>query len=41
VVVTANPGCQLQLQSGLRQARSSMRVLHLVDVLDMAYREEK
>jgi glycolate oxidase iron-sulfur subunit len=41
VVVTANPGCQLQLQSGLRQAHSPMRVLHLVDILDMAYREEK
>lgn len=40
VVVTANPGCQLQLQSGLRQQRSRMRVMHLVDVLDMAYREE-
>ncbi len=40
VVITANPGCQLQLQSGLRHARSDMRVLHLVDVLDMAYRED-
>jgi glycolate oxidase iron-sulfur subunit len=37
IVITANPGCQLQLQSGLRQARSPMRVLHLVDLLDMAY----
>ena len=41
VVITANPGCQLQLQSGLRQARSNMRVMHLVDVLDMAYREDE
>lgn len=40
IVITANPGCQLQLQSGLRSARSDTRVLHLVDVLDMAYRED-
>jgi glycolate oxidase iron-sulfur subunit len=38
-VITANPGCQLQLLSGLRQARSGMRVLHIVDVLDQAYRQ--
>jgi glycolate oxidase iron-sulfur subunit len=40
IVVTANPGCQLQMQSGLYQQHSRMRVMHLVDVLDMAYREE-
>ena len=39
VVITANPGCQLQLQSGLRHTHAPMQVLHLVDVLDMAYRE--
>lgn len=38
VVVSANPGCILQLQAGLRAAGSSMRVLHLVDLLDEAYR---
>jgi glycolate oxidase iron-sulfur subunit len=37
VVVSANPGCILQLQSGLRAVGSPMRVLHLVDVLDEAY----
>ena len=37
-VITANPGCQLQLTSGLRDARSEMRVMHLVDLLDQAYR---
>jgi glycolate oxidase iron-sulfur subunit len=40
VVVTANPGCQLQLQSGLSEAHSTMRVMHLVDVLDLAYRQD-
>ncbi|HET9919800.1 MAG TPA: (Fe-S)-binding protein, partial [Ktedonobacteraceae bacterium] len=38
IVITANPGCFLQLQSGLHKAGSSMQVMHIVDVLDMAYR---
>jgi glycolate oxidase iron-sulfur subunit len=37
-VVTANPGCLMQIQSGLRQAGSSIRVVHLLDLLDEAYR---
>ena len=36
VVVTANPGCFLQLQSGLQRTGSSMRVMHIVDLLDRA-----
>lgn len=40
IVVTANPGCHLQLHSGLRQAHAEMRVMHLVDLLDLAYRED-
>jgi glycolate oxidase iron-sulfur subunit len=36
-VVTANPGCILQIQQGLREAGSSVRVLHLVELLDRAY----
>jgi glycolate oxidase iron-sulfur subunit len=39
VVVTANPGCFMQLASGLQQAESHMHVMHIVDVLDLAYRE--
>jgi len=35
-VVTVNPGCQRQLQSGLRRRRSKVRVLHLVELLAMA-----
>ncbi len=37
-VVTANPGCLMQIQSGLRQAGSGVRVVHLLDLLDQAYR---
>jgi glycolate oxidase iron-sulfur subunit len=37
-VVTANPGCLMQIQSGLRQAGSNIRVVHLLDLLDEAYR---
>jgi glycolate oxidase iron-sulfur subunit len=38
VIVTANPGCQLQLQAGLRERGSSVRVQHIVELLDEAYR---
>jgi glycolate oxidase iron-sulfur subunit len=37
VVVTANPGCLMQLQAGLRRAGASTRVVHLIDLLDEAY----
>jgi glycolate oxidase iron-sulfur subunit len=36
-VVTANPGCLMQIQSGLRTAGSNVRVVHLLDLLDEAY----
>jgi glycolate oxidase iron-sulfur subunit len=36
-VVTANPGCLMQIQAGLRAARSPVRVVHLMDLLDQAY----
>jgi glycolate oxidase iron-sulfur subunit len=35
-VVTANPGCILQIQSGLRARGLDLPVLHLVEVLDRA-----
>jgi glycolate oxidase iron-sulfur subunit len=38
VVVTANPGCILQMAAGLRRRGASMRVLHIVEALDEAYR---
>lgn len=38
VLVTANPGCHLQLASGLRERGSAMRVMHIVELLDQSYR---
>ena len=39
-VITANPGCMLQLEQGLRDAGQSTPVRHVVDILDEAYRRE-
>ncbi|HXG42784.1 MAG TPA: heterodisulfide reductase-related iron-sulfur binding cluster [Dehalococcoidia bacterium] len=36
-VVTANPGCMLQLEAGVRLAQLPCRVLHVVEVLAAAY----
>ena len=38
LVVTANPGCLMQIQAGLRRAGSTARVVHLIDLLDESYR---
>jgi glycolate oxidase iron-sulfur subunit len=38
VVVSANPGCMLQLQAGLAALGSRMQVRHIVELLDEAYR---
>ena len=37
VIVTANPGCLIQLSQGLREAGSSAQVVHIADLLDRAY----
>ena len=37
-VVTANPGCLLQVQAHLRQAGARLPVLHIADLLDRALR---
>ncbi|HKV87198.1 MAG TPA: (Fe-S)-binding protein [Candidatus Dormibacteraeota bacterium] len=37
VVVTANPGCQMQLEAGLRGRGSKTRVQHLSELLAQAY----
>jgi glycolate oxidase iron-sulfur subunit len=39
VVVTANPGCQLQYEAAVREAGIEARVMHLMEVLDEAARE--
>jgi glycolate oxidase iron-sulfur subunit len=33
-VVVVNPGCQRQLETGLRKRRARTRVLHLAEFLD-------
>ena len=33
LLVTSNPGCMLQIQSGLKKAGSNMRVQHIADFL--------
>jgi glycolate oxidase iron-sulfur subunit len=38
VIATANPGCMLQLQAGVRLHGSGQRVLHVVELLDLAYK---
>ncbi|MEX2047738.1 MAG: heterodisulfide reductase-related iron-sulfur binding cluster, partial [Chloroflexota bacterium] len=37
LLVTANPGCQMQMAAGLRAARAPVTVVHLMDLLDRAY----
>ena len=41
VVATANPGCAIQLEVGLKEAGAPGRVCHVVDILDEAYRAEE
>jgi glycolate oxidase iron-sulfur subunit len=38
MIATANPGCMLQLQAGVRMHGSGQRVMHVVELLDRAYR---
>jgi glycolate oxidase iron-sulfur subunit len=37
VVAVANPGCQMQLESGLRKSGSPMQVMHVSELLARAY----
>jgi glycolate oxidase iron-sulfur subunit len=38
IVVTANPGCQMQLAAGIRSRGSAMRVEHVAELLVSAYK---
>jgi glycolate oxidase iron-sulfur subunit len=38
VVATANPGCMMQIEAGLRQRRIDARVVHVIELLDEAMR---
>jgi len=40
IVVTGNIGCLLQLEYGARRAGWNGRVMHLVELLDEAYRAQ-
>ena len=37
LVVTANPGCQMQLEAGVRRRGRSVQVKHLAELLASAY----
>jgi glycolate dehydrogenase iron-sulfur subunit len=38
VILTANPGCLLQLRAGAARAKKKRRVMHVVELLDESYR---
>jgi glycolate oxidase iron-sulfur subunit len=38
VIATANPGCMTQLEAGVRRRGLSSQVVHVVELLDRAYR---
>jgi glycolate oxidase iron-sulfur subunit len=38
IIATANPGCMLQLQAGVRLHGSGQRVMHVVELLDLSYK---
>jgi glycolate oxidase iron-sulfur subunit len=38
-IVSSNPGCLLQIATGLETAGRPMRIMHLVEVLDQSIRE--
>ena len=41
VVTSANPGCSVQLEAGLRQAGNPVRVVHPISLLAEAFRQTK
>ncbi len=41
VIVATNTGCHMQLIAGVRQTGLNARVMHVVELLDMAYGNEK
>lgn len=41
IIASANPGCSVQLEAGLRQKGQTLRVAHPVSLLAEAYRREK
>lgn len=39
VIAAANPGCMLQLETGVRLHGGGQRVMHVVELLDLAYQQ--
>ena len=39
VIVSGNPGCLLQIATGLEAAGRPMRIMHLVEVIDQSIQE--
>ena len=37
IVATSNPGCTMQIETGLRRARRGGEALHLIELLDRSY----
>lgn len=37
ILATANPGCQMQIEAGVRAGGARVEVVHLMDLLDRAY----
>jgi glycolate oxidase iron-sulfur subunit len=37
IIATANPGCMLQLEAGVRKWGKGERVVHVIELLDEAY----
>jgi len=40
IIASANPGCTIQLQAGLRETRRDLRIAHPISLLAEAYRAE-
>ena len=40
-VATANPGCMIQIETGIAERGMNATVCHVVDLLDEAYRNEE
>jgi glycolate oxidase iron-sulfur subunit len=38
LILTANPGCMLQLRAGVKRTGGQRRVMHVIELLDEAYR---
>jgi glycolate oxidase iron-sulfur subunit len=41
VIATANPGCMMQLEAGVRQRNLDARVVHVIELVDQALTEAK